>query len=93
MHFVVLDKYISAIIKSRDVSLVTAVIFSLRIPQDADLEKLIRDKDIALLENITKRMARFLFSRKWIIGCFSMHSLIHWRVILSVLHRKLNQCL
>ena len=64
MHFVVLDKYISAIIKSRDVSLVTAVIFSLRIPQDADLEKLIRDKDIALLENITKKDGPLSFLKK-----------------------------
>lgn len=64
MRFVVLDKHTNEIIKSKDLPLVTAIIFSLRLPQGADLKKLIRDKDIALLENITKKDDSLSFLKK-----------------------------
>lgn len=60
-HFKQWDKYANEIINTKDVSLVTAIVFSLNFPPDADLEKLIRENDIDLLENITKREDRFSF--------------------------------
>ena len=58
------DKYAGMIIDAKDQFLVTAMVFSLNLPQDSDLEKLIREQDVDLLENITKRNGSFSFLKK-----------------------------
>ena len=60
-HFDVWDKYTSEIITANDVALVTAIVFSLNLPPDSDLKNLVREKDIDLLENITKQEDPFSF--------------------------------
>jgi len=54
-HYEVWDKYFNEIINTKDITLVTALVSSLNLPRDVNLEKLIRKKDIDFLENITKR--------------------------------------
>jgi hypothetical protein len=63
-HFEEWDKYAGMIIDAKDQFLVTAMVFSLNLPQDSDLEKLIREQDVDLLENITKRNGSFSFLKK-----------------------------
>ncbi len=63
-HFDVWDKYTSEIITANDVALVTAIVFSLNLPPDSDLKNLVREKDIDLLENITKQEDPFSFLKK-----------------------------
>ena len=63
-HFMEWDKYAGMIIDAKDQFLVTAMVFSLNLPQDSDLEKLIREQDINFLENITKRSGSFSFLKK-----------------------------
>lgn len=63
-HFEKWDKYASKIISAEDVELVTALVFSLHLPKDADTEKLIRESDIDHLENITKEENQFSFLKK-----------------------------
>ena len=63
-HFMEWDKYAGMIIDAKDQFLVTAIVFSLNLPPDSDLEKLIRERDIDLLENITKRNGSFSFLKK-----------------------------
>src|SRR3989344_846808 len=63
-HFMEWDKYAGMIIDAKDQFLVTAIVFSLNLPPDSDLEKLIRERDIDLLDNITKRNGSFSFLKK-----------------------------
>ena len=63
-HFMEWDKYADMIINANDQFLVTAMVFSLNLPQGSDLKKLIREQDIDLLENITKRNGSFSFLKK-----------------------------
>ncbi|KKT34793.1 MAG: hypothetical protein UW24_C0021G0004 [Parcubacteria group bacterium GW2011_GWA2_44_12] len=63
-HFMEWDKYAGMIINAKDQFLVTAMVSSLNLPQDSDLEKLVREQDIDLLENITKREGTFSFLKK-----------------------------
>lgn len=63
-HFEVWDKYFNKIINAKDITLVTALVSSLNLPRDVNLEKLIREKDIDFLENITKRKGQFSFLKE-----------------------------
>ena len=63
-HFEIWDKYISQIIKTKDAILVTAIAFSLNLPPESDLKKLVRDKDINILEKIMKKIGEFAFLKK-----------------------------
>lgn len=64
VHFEIWDKYVNEIVKSREAALVSAIVFSLNLPQDIDLEKFIREKDIKLLKEITKAVDQFSFLKK-----------------------------
>jgi hypothetical protein len=63
-HFEVWDKYFNEIINTKDITLVTALVSSLNLPRDVNLEKLIREKDIDFLENITKRKGQLSFLKE-----------------------------
>ncbi len=63
-HFEVWDKYFNQIINTKDITLVTALVSSLNLPRDVNLEKLIRKKDIDFLENITKRKDQLSFLKE-----------------------------
>jgi len=63
-HFEVWDKYFDEIINTKDITLVTALVSSLNLPRDVNLEKLIREKDIDFLENITKRKRQLSFLKE-----------------------------
>lgn len=63
-HFEVWDKYFNEIINNGDIILVTALVSSLNLPQDLNLEELIREGDIDFLERITAQKAQFSFLRK-----------------------------
>jgi len=63
-HFEVWDKYFNEIINTKDITLVTALVSSLNLPRDVNLEKLIRKKDIDFLENITKRKDQLSFLKE-----------------------------
>ena len=63
-HFEVWDKYLNEIINTKDITLLTALVSSLNLPLDVNLEKLIRGKDIDFLENITKRKGQLSFLRE-----------------------------
>lgn len=63
-HFEIWDRYVSEIINTKSIALVNAIVFSLNLPPDVDLEKLIREEDIKLLENITGRDGQFSFLKE-----------------------------
>lgn len=63
-HFEIWDKYISQIIKSEDTALVTAIAFSLNLPPESDLKKLVRERDINILGKITRKTGEFDFLKK-----------------------------
>ncbi len=63
-HFKVWDKYFNEIINTKDIILVTALVSSLNLPRDLNLEKLIREKDIDFLENITKGKDQLSFLKE-----------------------------
>ncbi len=63
-HFNEWDRYIDDITHTKDVALVTAMIFSLNLPDNSDLKELVRERDINLLEDITKRRGLFSFLKK-----------------------------
>lgn len=63
-HFGIWDKYVSKIISTEDISLISAITFSLNLPSGADLNILIRDEDINLLKNITRRDGQLSFLKK-----------------------------
>lgn len=63
-HFEIWDKYFNEIINAEDILLVTALVSSLNFPQDANLKKFIREKDIDFLENIARRRVQFSFLKK-----------------------------
>ncbi|MBA7527310.1 hypothetical protein ES705_19486 [subsurface metagenome] len=63
-HFEVWDKYFNEIINTKDITLVTALVSSLNLPRDVNLEKFIREKDIDFLENITKRKDQLSFLKE-----------------------------
>jgi len=60
-HFEIWDKYVRVIIDAKDQFLVTAIVFSLNLPPDSDLTKLIRDQDIDILEEIINQTGQFIF--------------------------------
>jgi len=60
-HFAQWDKFRDKIIDAKDFQFINAIVFSLNLPPDADLKKLIRKNDIDLLENIVKGKGRLSF--------------------------------
>ncbi len=60
-HFKQWDKFISKIIENKDTSLISGIVFSLNLPADADLQKLMREEDIDLLKKIANRVDQFSF--------------------------------
>lgn len=60
-HFAQWDKFTNEIIDAKDSQFINAVVFSLNLPPDADLDKLIREDDIDLLENIAREEDRLIF--------------------------------
>lgn len=63
-HFEKWDKYTDKIIDAKNASLIPAIIFSFVLPANADLEKLIREKDIDILESMVKREKKLSFIKK-----------------------------
>lgn len=60
-HFKQWDKFVSKIIENKDTPSVSGIVFSLNLPADVDLQKLIREEDIDLLEKIANRAGQFSF--------------------------------
>jgi hypothetical protein len=60
-HFALWDKYAAVIISIKDSTLVSAIVSSLNLPPDSNLEKKIRGKDIDFLGAIAKRKGQFSF--------------------------------
>lgn len=60
-HFIQWDKFTDEIINAKDSQLINAIVFSLNLPPDADLKKLIREDDINLLKNIVRGEGKLSF--------------------------------
>lgn len=63
-HFEHWDKFTQKIMGVKDSFLVSGIIFSLNLPADADLQKLIRESDIDLLEKIANHEDEFSFLKE-----------------------------
>lgn len=63
-NFIQWDKFTRRIIDAQDPQFINAIIFSLNLPPDVDLERLIREVDIELLENIVRRVGEFSFLKE-----------------------------
>jgi len=60
-HFIQWDQFANEIINTKDAQFISAIVFSLNLPPDADLEKLIREDDIGLLEDVVRGEGRLSF--------------------------------
>lgn len=63
-HFKYWDKYVNKIVDTENIELINALIFSLNIYGEIDLEKYIRSSDLDLLEKIVKQQEKFSFLKK-----------------------------
>jgi len=61
VQFELWDKYADKIIEAQDTQLISAVLFSLILPEGTNLEKSIREHDLDLVDNIVKKRESFSF--------------------------------
>lgn len=64
LHFIPWDRYEEKILSSRHIDLINKLLFSLNLYDEVDLVEFIREKDIVLLENITRQYGEFSFLKK-----------------------------
>jgi len=60
-QFELWDKYASKITEAQDTQLISALVYSLNLPEGIDLQEKIRDVDLDLLENIVKKKGQLSF--------------------------------